>query len=57
MGAYTHVVPFMKNNLDTQDSQYLGSKLMVLVIGIIVYIVLMAIAYKKSVVSFEAMDC
>lgn len=54
--ACAHVVPFMKNNLDTEDPQYLGSKLMVLVIGIIVYIVLTAVAYKKSVVSFEAMD-
>lgn len=54
--ASVHVVPFMKNYLDTKDPNYIEYKLMVLVIGILFYSVLTLVAYKKSVRSFEAVD-
>ncbi|MCG2730570.1 MAG: ABC-2 transporter permease [Acetobacterium sp.] len=54
--ASAHVVPFMKNYLDTKDPDFIEYKLMVLVIGILVYSVLTLVAYKKSVRSFESLD-
>ena len=52
----THVVPFMKNYLDTNDPEFIQYKLMVLVVGILSYCLLTFAAYKKSVISFEALD-
>lgn len=51
-----HIVPFMKNYLDTKDPNFIEYKLMVLVVGILVYSVLTLVAYKNSVRSFEALD-
>ena len=52
----THVVPFVRDQLNTKDPQFLGEKLIVLATGLIVYAILTAIAYWKSARSFEALD-
>lgn len=54
--ASVHVVPFIKNYLDTKDPDFIEYKLMVLVVGILFYSVLTLVAYKKSARSFEALD-
>lgn len=54
--ASVHVVPFMKNTLDTRDPEFLMVKLLVLVGGIILYIALTLFSYLRSVRSFEALD-
>jgi hypothetical protein len=51
-----HVVPFMKNYLDTNDPDFIQYKLMVLGLGILFYVLLTFAAYKKAVGSFEALD-
>ncbi|MDP4120920.1 MAG: ABC-2 transporter permease [Bacillota bacterium] len=51
-----HVVPFVKNYLNTNDTQYIPYKLIVLVIGIVIYAALTFVAYNKSVKSFEKLD-
>lgn len=51
-----HVVPFMKNYLDTNDPDFIQYKLVVLVIGILFYGLLTFAVYKRSAGSFEALD-
>lgn len=51
-----HVVPFVKNYLDTKDPQYLAYKLIVLGVGLALYSLLTYISYKKSIKSFENLD-
>ncbi len=52
----THLVFFAKNCLDTKDPYYLKEKLIVMAIGILIYIIATALAYRKSVRNFEALD-
>lgn len=52
----SHVIPFVKNYLDTKDPQYLTYKLTVLAMGVILYAFLTYVVYRKSVKSFEALD-
>lgn len=54
--ASVHVVPFIKNYLDTKDPEFLAYKVVVLAAGIVLYIVLTLISYQRSVRSFEALD-
>lgn len=54
--ACTFIVPFIRDKLDTSDAQFLPQKLVVLLLGMGVYIVLTAIAYKRSVILFEKQD-
>lgn len=51
-----HVVPFVRDYLDTKDPEYLIYKLIVLFVGIVIYALLTHIIYKKSVKSFDAID-
>jgi len=51
-----HVVPFMKNTLDTKDPEFLLVKLWVLAAGIVMYSILTFFSYQKSVRSFEVLD-
>lgn len=51
-----HVVPFVRDYLDTKDPEYLSYKLIVLFVGIVIYALLTHIIYKKSVKSFDALD-
>lgn len=50
-----HAIPFVKNYLDTKDSEFLAYKTVVLAVGIVVYIVLTLFSYHRSVRSFEAL--
>lgn len=54
--ACAHAVPFVRDYLDTKDPEYLAYKLIVLGIGFVVYSLLTAIVYLKSVKSFEVFD-
>lgn len=54
--ALTHVVPFFRDRLDTKDTEFITEKLLVLACGIIIYLVLTLISYRKSVESFEKLD-
>ena len=54
--ASVHVVPFMKNYLDTKDPEFLSYKLWVLAAGIVLYTLLTLFSYQRSVRSFEALD-
>lgn len=54
--ASVHVVPFIKNYLDTKDPEFLAYKVVVLAAGIVLYIVLTLFSYQRSVRSFEALD-
>lgn len=51
-----HAVPFVRDYLDTKDPEYLSYKLIVLFVGIVLYVLLTYVVYRKSVKSFEAMD-
>lgn len=51
-----HTVPFFIAKLDTPDPQFLKEKLIVLAAGAAVYALMTALAYKKSVKSFERQD-
>lgn len=51
-----HVVPFLKNDVDTMDTQYLGIKFIFLSVGAILFVILTYSAYKKSINTFEAID-
>ncbi len=52
----THILFFAKNYLDTKDTYYLKEKLIVLVVGMLIYSITTLIAYRKSVKDFEALD-
>ncbi len=52
----SHVIPFVRDYLDTKDPQYLTYKLTVLAMGVILYAFLTYVVYRKSVKSFEALD-
>lgn len=54
--ASVFAVPFVRDYIDTTDDKYVEYKLPVLAVGIVAYVVLTAIAYKKSKKSFEALD-
>lgn len=52
----THVVPFMKDHLDTMDPQFLTEKIVVLMLGILLFAVFTFAAYRRSVHLFEKQD-
>lgn len=54
--ACAHIVPFVRDYLDTKDPQYITYKLIVLAFGIVVYAFLTCAVYRKAVKSFEALD-
>lgn len=51
-----HVVPFVRDRLDTPDPQFMTEKLCVLAIGIIAYAALTWAGYRISVRRFEHLD-
>lgn len=51
-----HVVPLFRDQLDTPDPSFLPQKLVVLAIGIVGFLVLTLLSYRKSVKSFVALD-
>ncbi len=54
--ALAHVVPFLRDKMDTFDDQFVMEKLVVLLTGFLVYIILTAIAYQRAVKHFEVQD-
>lgn len=52
----THAVPFVRDCLDTPDSQYLGYKLVTLAAGMAVYIILTILVCRISIKNFEKQD-
>ncbi|MEG2381932.1 MAG: hypothetical protein RSB38_09640, partial [Oscillospiraceae bacterium] len=52
----TYAVPFVRDVLDTPGSQYLLQKVAFLLLGLLAYLILTAITYKKSVANFEKQD-
>lgn len=54
--ACAHVIPFVKDYLDTKDPEYLSYKLIVLALGITIYAFFTYAVYRKAVKSFEALD-
>lgn len=54
--VFTYAVPFVRDVLDTPDPKYLLQKVIFLLAGLLVYLILTAIAYKNSVVHFENQD-
>ncbi|MBQ2668749.1 MAG: ABC-2 transporter permease [Clostridia bacterium] len=54
--ASSFLLPFSRDFLDTPDPQYLPQKLVVLLIGAVVYAVLTALACRKSIILFEKQD-
>ncbi|MFL0249775.1 ABC-2 transporter permease [Clostridium neuense] len=51
-----HVIPFVRDYLDTKDPKYITYKLIVLAVGIVIYALITYSTYKKSVRSFEVLD-
>lgn len=54
--ASVHIVPFVKEKLDTNDPAFFSEKLLILFLGIALYAFLTFLAYRKSVKSFEQLD-
>lgn len=52
----THILPFFRDKLDTADPQFLMEKLILLVVGIVIYIVLTMLSMRKSIKVFEELD-
>ena len=52
----THVIPFMRDYLDTPDPKYLGYKLVALGIGIVLYVVMTIGVCRISIKNFEQQD-
>lgn len=52
----TIIVPFVHDKLDTRYLLYMPEKLAVLGVGIVVYVILTLLAYRKSAKSFEKLD-
>ena len=52
----THVFPFMKNVLNTTAPDFLLCRLAVLFLGAALWLLLTALAYRKSVRTFEKLD-
>lgn len=51
-----HVIPFFRDYLDTNDTENVSYKLIVLFAGIILYLLISFVTYKKSSELFEKLD-
>lgn len=54
--ACAHILPFVRDRLDTADPQFLLEKLAVLAAGLVIYSILTAAVYRRSVRTFELLD-
>ncbi len=52
----THIVPLMRDRLDTNDPQNLGPKLALLLIGGAVYGLSLVLTYRRAAKAFEKLD-
>lgn len=51
-----HIIPFVANVLDGPNAEHALAKLLTLTIGILIFVFMTYVAYKKSAKSFEALD-
>lgn len=51
-----HVLPFFRDELDTPDPAHLGAKLAVLGAGLLAFLALTGLAYRRAAADFEAQD-
>lgn len=59
IGAFetmAHTVPLFRDHLDTPDPAFLREKLLTLALGLAVYGILTAVAYRRAVRDFERQD-
>lgn len=56
METAAHAVPFVRDRLDTSDPANLPEKLAVLAIGLILYLLMTYLAYKRAVKDFAKQD-
>jgi putative membrane protein len=54
--ACAHTVPFVRDRLDTPDPAFLGEKLTLLAAGAALYVLLSALALRRAMHSFAALD-
>ena len=54
--ACAHTVPFVRDRLDTPDPAFLGEKLTLLAAGATLYVLLSALALRRAMHSFAALD-
>lgn len=54
--ACAHIVPFVRDRLDTPDPAFLGEKLVTLAVGAALYALLSALALRRAARSFAALD-
>lgn len=52
----THIIPFIRDRLDTPDPSFLGEKLAALAVGLALYLFLTWLGYRKAAHSFEKLD-
>ena len=52
----THILPFLRDHMDTSDPRYLGEKLIFLLAGAALYLVMTLAAFYKAVRDFEGQD-
>ena len=52
----THILPFFAGRLDTMDPLFLTEKLMVLVVGFLLFLLLTFVSYRLSLKNFERQD-
>lgn len=51
-----HIIPFMRDQLDTPDPQFLREKSIVLAVGVLLYAAFTLFARRRAFRSFEALD-
>ncbi|MGM9567264.1 MAG: ABC-2 transporter permease [Clostridia bacterium] len=56
METLTHIVPFFAERMDTLDPQFLTEKLVVLVVGFLLFALLTFVSYRLSLKNFERQD-
>ena len=52
----THAIPFVRDCLDTPDPQYLGYKMVALVVSIVLYLIMTVGVCRISIKNFEKQD-
>ena len=54
--AACHIVPYFSEILDTPDPLFLTHKLIILLVGIITFLLLTLLSYRRSAAAFEQLD-
>ncbi len=52
----TYAIPFVRDVLDTPDCEHFIPKVLFFIVGLMFYLILTAITYKRSVKNFEKQD-